>query len=188
MVIRTLALATVTAATALGGTVLAAAPPAQAGAWDGKVVSKSALTVRYAPSIHSKAVGALRPGAMIPLGCKVRGPKVGGNDIWYSLPPTTHEWVSARYVRNIGRAPDWCVGERGAQVGRATTSLAVRTGPTTSDARATTYRKGSEFSIECKVRSQSVNGNSLWYWSAGHGWVSARYVKNVSGVPGWCTE
>lgn len=185
MFTRTLALAAV-AATAFAGSVVAA-PQAHAGAWDGKVVARSGVVVRSAPTTAAKAKGTIRSGKLIPLACKVRGPKVDGNDIWYLLPPTTGEWVSARYVANVGNAPDWCSGGAMA-TGRTTTAVAKRTGPSTSNTRIATVPKGKKVSLICKVRSQNVSGNSLWYWTSDKRWVSARYVRNVGATPGWCTE
>lgn len=44
----------------------------------------------------------------IALGCKARGTSVKGNDLWYRVDFTKSEWVTARYVDNVGRAPSYC--------------------------------------------------------------------------------
>lgn len=173
-------------AAGIGGSLMTAST-AQAVGGDGKVISKLPLTVRYGPNTVTKAVGSVKPGTTLWLSCKVRGNSVDGNNIWYLLPTGLHEWVSARYVDNVGRAPDWCgTGER--FVGRTTTTLTQRTGPTTAASRAGTLAKGAGVDIICKLPGQSVSGNSLWYFQTNGRWVSARYVTNVGRAPVYCTE
>ena len=115
----------------------------------------------------------------------VRGTSLGGNDVWYALPPTLNEWVSARYVATVGPAPDWC-GTDERFVGRATAKLTKRTGPTTAASSAGSLAKGAGVDIICKLPGQNVNGNTRWYYLTDGRWVSARYVDNVGRAPGWC--
>lgn len=176
----------VAALTAAAGTVALTASPALAAGGDGKVISKTNLTVRRAPSTHSVALGSIKPGKIIPLECKVTGTDVGGNNRWYLLPGgDTPEWVSARYIQNIGTAPDWC-GNDERFVGRTTVALTRRVGPNTADAGAGTYAKGAGVDIICKTTAQNVDGNNRWYWTTAHRWVAARYVDNVGRAPNWC--
>lgn len=178
----------IAAATLAAGSLALTAGPAFATATDGKVISKTNLTVRHAPSIHSKAIGSIKPGKIIPLSCKVTGTSVDGNNRWYLLPGSDNpEWVSARYIKNLGAAPDRC-GNDERFVGRTTTSLVRRVGPNTADARSGSYGPGAGVDIICKVRAQSIGGNKLWYWTTGHRWVSARYVNNVGRAPNWCVD
>jgi uncharacterized protein YraI len=173
-------------ATALAGAVVSAAPAhaAESGT-EGRVTAKANLSVRYGPTTASRAVGSVRPGQVIPLVCKVRGSSVDGNDLWYALPPTLNEWVSARYVANVGSAPEWC-GTDARFRGRTTAALIQRTGPTRAASSAGTVPRGAALVIVCKLRGQDVNGNALWYSLANGRWVSARYVTNVGQAPGWC--
>lgn len=164
------------------------AVPAHAAGTDGKVIANGGVTVRSAPSTHAGSKGTIAEGKTIPIECKVRGTTVDSNDIWYALPPTTNEWVSARYVSNVGAAPDWCAGGRTPAAGWTTAVLTARNGPTTADARrGSTLAKGAKISVVCKVDSQSVRGNTRWYLTTDSRWVSARYVTNVGAAPGWCT-
>lgn len=178
----------VAAATVVAGSLTLTAHPAFAVATDGKVISKTNLTVRHAPSTHSKAVASIKPGKIIPLSCKVTGTVVDGNSRWYRLPGSdSPEWVSARYIKNLGTAPDQC-GNDERFVGRTTTSVTRRVGPNTADARGGSYASGAGVDIICKVSAQSIAGNKIWYWTTGHRWVSARYIANVGRAPNWCVD
>lgn len=111
MIKRIAGVAVATLAVSAGTLGLASTPAqADAGGPEGKVISKIDLTVRSGPSTSAKAVGSVKPGKTIPLGCKVRGTNVDGNNRWYRLPgdDSGQEWVSARYVANVGKAPPWC--------------------------------------------------------------------------------
>lgn len=175
-------------AVAVGASVAGFAAPAHAVSTDGKVISTSGVTVRTAPSTHAGAKAAIADNKVFPISCKVRGTMVDGNDIWYALPPTTNEWVSARYVRNVGPVPDWCSDDSVRTVGTTTVVLTTRKGPTTADASKGTLARGAKVSVVCKVSSQSVSGNKLWYHTTDSRWVSARYVSNVGAAPGYCVE
>lgn len=175
-------------AVAAGVSVAGATLPAQAASTEGQVTTRAGLTVRSAPSTHAAKVGSIAYNKTFPIECKVRGTSVDGNDLWYSLPPNTNEWVSARYVRNVGPAPDWCTGAGGSTTGKTTAALTKRKGPTTADSAQGSLAKGKTFTITCKVRSQSVSGNNIWYFTSEQKWVSARYVTNVGAAPGYCTD
>jgi uncharacterized protein YraI len=171
-------------ATALTGGLIAATPAQAAGSYDGKVTA-STLTVRYGPTTASPALGSFTKGQVIPLHCKLRGTSVDGNNIWYALPPTLNEWVSARYVQNVGAAPDWC-GTDARFKGKTTAALTKRTGPTAAAGSAGTVAKGVTVNIICKLPGQNVGGNDRWYHLTDGRWVAARYVANVGTAPGWC--
>jgi uncharacterized protein YraI len=184
------------AAIAIGATavlsagLLAAAPAAQAAGepYQGKVTSSGNLNVRSAPTSASSKVGSLKPGTKIGIHCKVYGPSVSGNSLWYKL--SSGKWVTARYVSNIGSAPRFC-GSGTEYQGKvvAKTSLAVRSGPNTANAKVSSVPRGHSVFIVCKVDSQKVDGNPRWYQLVGDGggqWVSARYVSNVGSAPKYC--
>lgn len=67
-------------------------------------------------------------------------------------------------------------------------SLTVRTAPSARAAIGGYYDRGN-IPLVCKVRGESVQGNDIWYKvpMVGHGFVSARYVRNVGPTPRWCT-
>ncbi|SDS28318.1 hypothetical protein [Microlunatus soli] len=178
----------VAALTAGAGLVSLGATTADAASSDGKIIAKPSLSVRYAPSSHAKYLTSIKYGKVVPLNCKVTGTSVGGNNRWYLLPGDSfggHEWIAARYVTNIGSTPGWC-GNSERFVGRATTTVSKRTGPTTADPRSGSIARGVGVDIICKLPSQSVNGNKLWYWTTDHKWVSARYIDNVGRAPNHC--
>lgn len=179
----------VVAATAvlLPATMLAAAPQALAAtSYQGRVTA-SALNIRSAPTSAAADVGTLRQGATITIQCKVFGPSVGGNSLWYKL--STKKWVTARYVANIGSAPRFC-GDGQEYEGRvAVSSLNVRSGPHTANATVSTAPQGTSLALVCKVDSQVIDGNPRWYQLTGDGggqWVAARYVSNVGSAPPYC--
>jgi hypothetical protein len=72
----------------------------------GKVIAKPSLTKRAKPTSKSAAKGTIRYGTKVDILCKTTGPKVGGNALWYQL--TNGRWVTARYVDNLGRVPEYC--------------------------------------------------------------------------------
>lgn len=183
---RQIRAAAVVLAAVMGVTLMGAATPAHAQSYDGKVVSKTNLAVRKLPTTASAKVGSLKPGQTIPIECKVKGTPVDGNPWWYALPPTLNEWVSARYIENVGPAPRLC-GSGELAKGKVTTSkLKMRTGPTTKASSAGTLSKGQEINLVCKLEGQVVDGNPRWYHLKNGKWVAARYVKNVGAAPSWC--
>lgn len=146
------------------------------------------LNARSAPTSYASKVGSYAKGATITIQCKVYGPSVGGNSLWYKL--STGRWVTARYVANVGAAPRFC-GDGREYTGRvsSSTTLAVRSGPHTSNAKVSSAPRGATLAIVCKVDSQTIDGNRRWYQLTGDGggqWVSARYVTNVGSAPPYC--
>ncbi|MFG2528725.1 SH3 domain-containing protein [Streptomyces sp. NPDC048516] len=95
-----------TAAAALGATLLAAAPahattPGPAKPF-GVVTAKTGLSQRQYPSTDSSVRGHLHHRAQVGLVCKVRTQSVGGNAVWYLTREERATWVSARYVTSNG--------------------------------------------------------------------------------------
>jgi uncharacterized protein YraI len=169
--------------------LLALAPPANASTttYVGKVTT-SALNVRSAPTSASPKVGTLSRGTTVKIQCKVFGPRVDGNDLWYKL--STGRWVTARYVSNVGSAPRFC-GDGKEYYGKVISlgSLSIRSGPHTANVKVSSAPRGTTLSIVCKVDSQSIDGNRRWYQLVGDGggqWVSARYVSNIGSAPPYC--
>ena len=152
---------------------------------DGKVVAHGGVTVRSLPTTVGYPLAVIPNGKVIPLGCKVHGTSVGGNDRWYRLPGSDSEWVSARYVRNLG-APQWC-GNGKVYSGRTTAVVNRRNGPTRAEGLAGTLGRGVRVGLVCKLRGEPVNGNSWWYETTGGHWVAARYVANVGPSPAYCS-
>jgi hypothetical protein len=184
--LRAVGLTTAAMAATLSTAVLTSVDAQAAG--DGRVTARSGLTVRYAPTKHSKAVGSIAYRSVVPLSCKVTGSNVDGNRRWYRLPGDGGpQWIAARYVKNLNRVPAWC-GNDERFVGRNTNWLSVRRGPNTADARVRTVAPGTGLDLVCKVHAQRIDGNRLWYWTKGDNWVSARYVDNVGRSPNWCVE
>lgn len=91
----------VTAAAALGGTLLAAPAQAAPALPYGTVISPTGVNERQYPSTDSSVRGTLGYHAQVGLSCKVRAQNISGNDIWYLLRDRS-VWVSAKYVNNTG--------------------------------------------------------------------------------------
>ncbi len=170
---------TVTAAVAALALPLApatAAPVAETA--KGVVVAKGGLIGHARPSTHAPANYTFPNGSKVTLDCKVPGPVVGGNSRWYLVVAEGDaNWVSARYVRNVGKAPEPCDPSDGTFSATATAALKRRVGPTTADATAGTYAKGQKFRVQCYTDS-----GQKWYLTSASRWVSATYVKTSSKV------
>lgn len=158
---------------------LAPANAAELGATaQGVVVAKGGLIGHVRPSTHAPANYTYPDGSEISIDCKVPGPVVGGNPRWYLVVGEGDaNWVSARYVRNVGPGPDPCDPSDGTYSAKTTAVLKKRLGPTTADASAGTYAKGQRFRVQCFTDS-----GQKWYLTDKSRWVSARYVRTSSSV------
>ena len=144
----------------------------------GVVVANGGLVGHVRPSTHAPANYTFPNGSEVTLDCKVPGPVVGGNSRWYLVVAEGDaNWVSARYVRNVGPAPDPCDPSDGTFSATATAALNRRVGPTTADATAGTYAKGQKFRVQCYTDS-----GQKWYLTSASRWVRAKYVKTSSNV------
>ena len=154
--------------------------------YQGKVTT--ALNVRRAPTSAAAKVSTLKAGTKVTIQCKVFGPSVAGNSLWYKL--STAKWASARYIANVGTAPRFCgTGKEYQGKVVSSTALAVRSGPHSANLKVSSAPRGSTLAIVCKVDSQNVGGNTRWYQLTGDGggqWVSARYVSNMGAIPPYC--
>lgn len=84
----------------------AAAKPGKAAAEPkGKVVSRTGLSIRSAPTTNSTRLGVIPSGKVIALYCKKVGQNVDGNKLWYLLGAGRPGYVSARYVQNLSPVP-----------------------------------------------------------------------------------
>ncbi|MFI9724306.1 SH3 domain-containing protein [Streptomyces sp. NPDC052396] len=62
--------------------------------------------------------------------------------------------------------------------------LSIRERPTTAARYLGAVKPGSVIELSCKKHGQTVQGNDIWYLLASKpGYVSARYVKNLTPVP-----
>lgn len=135
----------------------------------------SGLTARSFPTFHSPAAGSYRDGARIDIDCKMHGPNVNGNNLWYGVPVSGpgEVWVSARYVANDGPAPDFCNPSDGFFTGTTAATLNQRSGPSTSDAIVGRYARRHTVDVACFVGP----ARQRWYSLRNGHWVSARYVS-----------
>lgn len=144
----------------------------------GVVVAKGGLIGHSRPSTHAPANYTFPNGSKVILDCKVPGPVVGGNARWYLVfGEGDANWVSARYVRNVGPAPEPCDPSDGTFSAKTTAVLKKRVGPTTADATAGTYAKGQKFRVQCYTDS-----GQKWFLTDASRWVSAKYVTTSSKV------
>lgn len=144
----------------------------------GKVTANPSLNVRHAPTTYSVRIYALSKGSTVFIECKVPGPYVDGNRYWYKL--ADGGFATARYIDNVDFVPPWCGTARGYYGTVIRPTLHIRTGPNTGNAIIESRTSGAEVMIQCKVNSQSIDGNTLWYWvekPGRDGWMAARYVR-----------
>jgi uncharacterized protein YraI len=69
------------------------------------------LSVRRGPNTADNRIGSLDKGSSFRIVCQQPGTSVNGNNRWYlttSNASSAKGWVSARYVDNVGKAPQWC--------------------------------------------------------------------------------
>jgi hypothetical protein len=155
----------------------AAAAPADKGDYKGGVIAPVAVRTYFTTA--ATRVGILNKGAEVSVWCKFNGVPVDGNPRWYMLSLDARHWVSARYVTNVGAAPQWCQGRPAKGKVIASPSVTVRTAPTTKTASAGRLPYGKVLEIVCKVNGPAVDGNPRWYQPFDGRWVTARYVRNV---------
>ncbi|MBM7785228.1 SH3 domain-containing protein [Tenggerimyces flavus] len=189
--VRVAALAIATAV-AVPAVSLIATTSAQAGGgyeehpYKGKVIAKT-LTIRSHPTTYGKRLGTYKKGETVKISCKVEAVPVDGNRIWYSTPKGD---VAARYVTNIGKAPQWCGGrwwDWAKAVGKPSVNL--RKAPTSKSKLVGKVKYGKRVSIICKVNGPKVGGNPRWYQLEDGRWVAARYVQTVGDwIPQYCNK
>lgn len=171
------------ATAAVAATTVLPLAPASAAPGDaparGVVIAKGGLVGHLRPSTHAPANYTYPQGSEVTLDCKVPGPVVGGNSRWYLVNGEGDaNWVSARYVRNVGPGPDPCDPSDGTFAAKTTAALKKRVGPTTADTSAGTYAKGAKFRVQCHTGS----GAQKWYLTSASRWVSAKYVTTSADV------
>ncbi|MEU6018405.1 SH3 domain-containing protein [Streptomyces sp. NPDC047515] len=82
--------------------------------------------------------------------------------------------------------PATCTGYVQGRVVTRQMPLRIRSGPGTGYQVIGSLRPASTVHIPCKKYGRNVRGNHRWYkLSHSKGYVSARYVRNVSAIP-WC--
>jgi hypothetical protein len=176
---------TLTLAAAIAATLVAPLAPATAvtatavsDTAKGVVTANGGLVGHVRPSTHAPANYTFPKGSEITIDCKVSGTVVDGNPRWYLVVAEGDaNWVSARYVKNVGPGPNPCDPSDGTYSAKTTAALKKRVGPTTADASAGTYAKGKKFRVQC-----FTNSGEKWYLTDGSRWVRAKYVKTSSSV------
>lgn len=158
----------------------------------GVVTAVGGLNARNAPTTQATKTGAYHRGVTVVLYCRTTGTSVGGSRVWYSTSPSGTRWVAGGYIDVEGVVPKCPVLATDDAKALATAGLNLRSGPSTSDQVAGSLSSGRSAWARCKVRSQSIDGNNLWYYLENDSWASARYLRNVNGGPGanrtpvWC--
>lgn len=141
----------------------------------GVVTANGGLATRGRPSTHSVKLGQYDKGDRIRINCKVRGTNVDGNRLWYLVAHHDGtEWLSARYVDNVGAAPAYCDPSHEPMRARATAPLNARQGPSTKDRKVGSYATGEDVRAVCFTL---VNRHNRWIHTNSGEWVSGRFVK-----------
>ena len=130
------------------------------------------LSVRTAPATQAKEVGILHRGDRTTTVCKVRGQRVGGNDIWYKLADESNDvFSSARYMTNVGALPHWCHGNATTAL-KAPAAVRVKQAPTSRAATIRTIAKGGRATAACRIEVQQPKGGTQgWYYLTDGRWV-----------------
>lgn len=74
--------------------------------YKGRVTARTGVLVRSGPSQRYRVVGSYSFNSIVPVVCKVHGQNVNGNNLWYKTP--SGNFVSARYIANVGSIPHFC--------------------------------------------------------------------------------
>lgn len=182
MIKRTVALALTAAsiAVAAGSFAVQPAHAETSGPAHGKIVSGNGVIVRSYPSTTASRYASVRGGQAVDITCKVHGRSVGGNDLWYALSNYRDRWVAARYVANVGAAPQYC----GTIVHQTERTLAIvneRVAPSTADPKAGRIAKGVRVQVVCGTVGQQVGDSNRWAYLTDGRWVSAEYLGGYEG-------
>ncbi len=168
------AVATLAAATA-GGLGLLDPAKATTGRHVGVVTASPGLVAHGTPSTHSIRTGRFAHGARIELNCKVHATTVDGNSLWYLIVDhDSTQWVSARYVRNVGSAPDFCDPSDGSFAGRATARVNQRAGASTGDRIVGRFERGDTVRAVCYTLASP---DDRWIYTARGRWVYGGFVR-----------
>lgn len=170
-------------AAAAAGTVVAVHPASAAETAKGVIIANGGLRGHQRPSTHAPGGYTWPKGTKVTLDCQVPGTSVDGNARWYLVVAEgDNNWVSARYVRNVGPAPDPCDPSDGSFAGRTTTAVKKRVGPTTADASAGSYAANQRLRVRCYTGHAQK-----WYLTDQDRWVRATYVATSKNVR-YCTN
>ncbi len=163
-------------------------PSAESRTYKGRTLAS--LNIRRGPTTASIRVGGLHKHQLITLLCKQTGQNIDGNPLWYKL--GFRQWVTARYVANVGPAPKYCVPPipappSGKPYLRA--AFTERSAPSLNANLGRTLPANTALRLRCKVYGGTVNGNSLWYKESNDEWVTAYYVNlNGTSSPSFCGD
>lgn len=167
---------TLAAATLASG--VAASPANAAGDYVGEVNSNRGLIAHPVPSSGTPRSGSYGDGTRLRLLCKVRSVSIGGNDVWYLVRGSKERWVSARYVDNIGAAPERCGDGFRSKAYVDTARLNRREGPTLRTAVDGVLQRNARVSVVCWIEGLGEGtGDSQWYQLTSGSWVSAKYIS-----------
>lgn len=182
MIKRTVSLALAAASIAVGAGSLTAQPAhaETSGPTHGRIVSSNGVVVRSYPSTTASRFATVRGGQSVDITCKIHGRSVDGNDLWYALSDYRDRWVAARYVANVGAAPQFC-GTIVHQPERTLATVNERVAPSTADPKAGRIAKGVKVSVVCGTVGQQVGDSNYWAYLTDGRWVSAEYLGGYEG-------
>lgn len=174
----TAAATAVTVAAGMFTSSAALAPAHAANRYVGEVNSNRGLIAHPVPSSGTPRSGSYGDGARLTLICKVRSVSIGGNDLWYLVRDSKEQWVSARYVDNIGAAPRLCGDGRSSKAYVDTARLNRREGPTLRTAVDGVLQRNARVSVVCWLEGLSEGaGDGQWFQLDSGSWISAKYVS-----------
>ena len=150
------------------------------------VKTTAALNVRSSASTSASVVRGLSSNATVIVVAQKSGTSVNGTTTWYKL--SNGGWITAAYVQAVSSGSTTSNPGNTSTTEQAisknvktTASLNVRSSASTSGSVVGSLSNSTTVKVVAQKSGSSVNGNKTWYKLSTGGWITAAYVKEVSG-------
>ncbi|NUR73294.1 MAG: sporangiospore maturation cell wall hydrolase GsmA [Hamadaea sp.] len=159
------------------------------------VQSKVGLNVRSGPWLRDRVLSRLGQHKTVSISCRVRGQEIVGSvrrtTTWVRL--TTGGYASDAFLSwSTRRASAPTCAALSVPAGTAVVNLSfplnVRSGPATSHAIVGSVGSGAAVRPICRVWSQNISGDPVWYQLGVRRFVTAAFLRWPAGEPRlpWC--
>lgn len=158
------------------------------------VKTTASLNVRSSASTSGSVVGSLSNSTTVKVVAQKSGSSVNGNKTWYKL--STGGWITAAYVKDASNTSNPSTGGSSSNNSNSsnnsaeqaisknlqtTTGMNVRSNASTTASIVSSLSSNAVVKAVAQKKGTSVNGNTTWYKLSSGGWITAAYVKEVSG-------
>lgn len=158
------------------------------------VKTTASLNVRSSASTSGSVVGSLSNSTTVKVVAQKSGSSVNGNKTWYKL--STGGWITAAYVKDASNTSSPSTGGSSSNNSNSsnnsaeqaisknlqtTTGMNVRSNASTTASIVSSLSSNAVVKAVAQKKGTSVNGNTTWYKLSSGGWITAAYVKKVSG-------